>query len=151
MSWSDQFSPLTHWVVGGGEGTWGMIQQRFSSSLFCGRPLDAVLAWAHTFTLWCCPSVISSADHGIAHPPRWHEGWLRGCLGVWHARTMQVSVSCRGNPDPDLCWAGTVYAQGCSPYLKLVTCLNFWPFMISAQMLHVLLVMIVLFSVLTFY
>ena len=33
--------PLTDWVVGG---TWGTIQQRFSSSLFCRRPLWAVLA-----------------------------------------------------------------------------------------------------------
>ena len=35
-------------------------------------------------------------------------------------------------------------------YLKLVTCSNFWPFMlISVLMLFVLLVMILLFSVLT--
>ena len=27
-------------------------------------------------------------------PSRWPEGWFsRGCRGVWHARTMQVSVS----------------------------------------------------------
>ena len=31
-----QVSPLTNWVVGG---TWGKIQQRSSSSLFCERPL----------------------------------------------------------------------------------------------------------------
>ena len=31
-----QFSALTNWVIGG---TWGMIQQRSSSSLFCRWPL----------------------------------------------------------------------------------------------------------------
>ena len=31
------------WLVGG---TWGTIQQRSSSSLFCRRPLWAVLVWA---------------------------------------------------------------------------------------------------------
>ena len=45
-------------------------------------------------TLWCCPSGISSADHGVAHLVRCPEGWLRrGCRGVWHARIMQVSVT----------------------------------------------------------
>ena len=81
---SVQFSPLTDWVVGG---TW-------SSSLYCRRPLWAVLAWADMSTLWCSPSSICSADHGVAHPPRCQEGWFgRGCRGVWHAWTMQVSVS----------------------------------------------------------
>ena len=54
-SWpvSAQFSPLTHWAVGG---TWQTIQQRFSSSVFCSRPLWAVLAaWADMSTLWCLP------------------------------------------------------------------------------------------------
>ena len=37
---------------------------------------------------------ISSADHGVAHPPWCTEGWFcRGCRGVGHARAMQVSVS----------------------------------------------------------
>ena len=63
-------------------------------SFFRRRPLWTVLAWAGMPTLWCCPSSISSADHGVAHPPRCCEGWFwRGCRGVWHARTMQVSVS----------------------------------------------------------
>ena len=44
-----------------------------------------------------CPSSIPSADHGVAHPPRCPEGWFwRGCCGVWHARTMQVSDSPEG-------------------------------------------------------
>ena len=77
---SVQFSPSTDWVVGG---TWRTIQQGFSSSLFCRRPL-----WAS------CPSSISSADHGVVHPSKCPEGWLwRGCRGVWYARIMQVSVS----------------------------------------------------------
>ena len=53
-----------------------MIQQRSSSSLFCRRPLWAVLAWARMSTLWGCPSSISSADHSVTHPPRWPEGWF---------------------------------------------------------------------------
>ena len=45
-------------------------------------------------TLWCCPFSTSSADHGITHPPRGPDGWIqRGCHGMWHARTMQVSIS----------------------------------------------------------
>ena len=88
-----QFIPLTDWVVGG---TWGMIQQESTSSLFCRRPFWAVLAWAGMSILWCCPPSISSVDHGVAHPPRCPEGrsW-RGSRGVWHARIMQVSVSCQ--------------------------------------------------------
>ena len=39
-----QFSPITDWVVGG---TWGTIQRRSSSSLFCRGPLRAVLACPH--------------------------------------------------------------------------------------------------------
>ena len=45
---SVQFSPLTDWVV---RGTWGTIQQRSSASLFCRRPLWAVLTWAGMSTL----------------------------------------------------------------------------------------------------
>ena len=71
-----------------------MIQQRSSSRLFCRRPLWAVLAWAGMFSLWCFPSSISSADFGIAHPPRCPDGWFcRGCRGMGHAQTTQVSVS----------------------------------------------------------
>ena len=75
---SVQFSSLTDWVVGG---TKGSIQQRSSSSLLCRRrPLWAVLAEAGMFTLWCCPSTISSADHSVAHPPRCPEEWFwRAC------------------------------------------------------------------------
>ena len=70
-----------------------MIQWTSSSS-FCGRPLWAVLAWAGMPTLWRCPSSISAADHGIAHPPRCPEGWFqRGSHCMWHAWAMQISVS----------------------------------------------------------
>ena len=91
---SVQFSPLIVWVVGGTRGT---IQQRFSSSLSCRRPLRAVLAsWTGPgmSTLGYCPPRISSADHAVTHPPNCPEGWFwRGCCGVWYARTMPVSVS----------------------------------------------------------
>ena len=46
---SVQFSPFTYWVTAW---TWGTIQQRFSSSLFCRRQSLAVLAWAGMATLW---------------------------------------------------------------------------------------------------
>ena len=45
-------------------------------SLFCKRPLLAVLTRAGMSTLWCCPSSIYSADHGTAHPPTCPEGWF---------------------------------------------------------------------------
>ena len=87
---SVQFSLLIDWVVGE---TLGTIQQRSSFSLFCRRPLRAILAWAGMSALWC-PLSIVSADHNIAHPPRCSKArFKRGCCGAWRARTMQVSVS----------------------------------------------------------
>ena len=77
---SVHFNPLTDWVI---RGTWGMIQQISSSSLFCRRPLWADLAWAGISTLWHCPHSISSADHGITHPQRCPDGcFWRGCCVV---------------------------------------------------------------------
>ena len=56
--------------------------------------MSAVLAWTDLSTLSWWPSSISSADHSVAHPPRYPDGWFwRGCRDVWHARTMQVSIS----------------------------------------------------------
>ena len=53
-----------------------MVQQKSSSSLFFGRLLWAILAWAGMSTLCCCPASSSSPDHGVAHP----EGWFwRSC------------------------------------------------------------------------
>ena len=60
---------LTDWVVGGGGGTWQTIQQRSFPSLYCRRPLWAVLEWPGISNLWCCPSSISPPDHCVAHPP----------------------------------------------------------------------------------
>ena len=86
-----QFSSLTDWVVWRSGRT---IQQWSSSSLFCRRPLWAVLARAGIPTLWRCPSSVSSADHGVVHSPRRSEGsFWRHCCGMWHAWTMQVSIS----------------------------------------------------------
>ena len=45
FSWCVLFSSVP-WPIGSSAGTWGTIQQRSSSSLFCRRPLWAVLAWA---------------------------------------------------------------------------------------------------------
>ena len=50
---SVQLSPFTDWVVGG---TWRTIQLRSSSSLFCRRPVRAVLAWAGMSTLIVHPA-----------------------------------------------------------------------------------------------
>ena len=93
-----------------GEGGTGTIQQRSSSSLFYRRPLWAVLAWARMSTLWCCPSSISSADHGVARLSTSPEGWFwRGCRGVWHVRTMQCSafwqLAVRVPEDPQGSWS----------------------------------------------
>ena len=62
FSWVQSLDRLGH------QGTWQTIQQRFSSCIFCGRFLWAALAWA-VISILCCPSSISSADHGVAHPP----------------------------------------------------------------------------------
>ena len=75
-----QFSPSTDWVM---RGTWGMIQRRSSSSLSCGRPSWAVLAWAGTSTVLHCLSNVSTADCIITHLPRCPEGWFwTGCYNV---------------------------------------------------------------------
>ena len=108
LTWSSrfssaQFSLLTDWVV------WGRHKGRLSRNplpvfffSFCRWPLWAVLAWAGMFTLWCCPSSISSANYGVVHPPRCPEGWFwRGCRRMWHVRTMQsfclLTVARRGS------------------------------------------------------
>ena len=63
---SVQASPLTGWSEG--HERWF---SRLFSSLFCGRLSWAVLAWTGTSVLWqVCPFSISSASHGIIHPPR---------------------------------------------------------------------------------
>ena len=60
---------------------------------FCRRPLWAILAWAGMSTLWCCPSSISSADHGVAHPQRCPEGWFwKGCHSEIKGIKSQVKV-----------------------------------------------------------
>ena len=47
------------------------------------RPSWAFLTWARTSTFRHCPSSISSADHGVAHPARCPEGWFwRSCRGA---------------------------------------------------------------------
>ena len=74
------FSPGTDWVVWV---SWQTIQQRSSSSLFCRRPLWAVLAWAgmsilalpaHSTRIVCresmikkkfCPSIAGLAEVGM--------------------------------------------------------------------------------------
>ena len=95
---SVQFSTLTDRVV---DGAWGTIRQRFSTSLFCGRPLWAVLAWAGMSALSGCPSSISSAYRSVVHPPRCPEGWFwRGCPGVWHSRSLCLLTVARSGS----CW-----------------------------------------------
>ena len=102
-----------------------LLQETFVSSSGMGRYIH----------YWSCPSSISSADHGIAHPLRCPEGWVwRGRRGMWHARTIQVAVSWQLQEevpvDPQgswscstsscwscatyyLRWAGAILAQGC--------------------------------------
>ena len=94
-----QFSSVQSfdWFGLRGWGTWGTIQQRSCSSLFCRRPLWVVLAFAGMSTLWYCPSSISSANHSVHYHPRCLEGWFwRGCHDLWQARTMQISISVFG-------------------------------------------------------
>ena len=91
-----QFSSVRSLDWLGHRGTWGMIQQRPSSSLFCRRALWAVLAWAEMSTLY-----ISSAHHSITNPQRCPEGWFwRGCRGVWHASFCLLTVARRGSCGP---------------------------------------------------
>ena len=110
--------------------------------------------------LWCCPSNIYSAEHGVAYPLSCLEGWFwRGCGAVSWQLPGEVHVDPQRSwscfppsrwSDADFCWAGAIFAQGCSQVLKLVTSSNLWPFVLkSALMLFVLLVMVLLFSVLT--
>ena len=82
-----QVSLLTNWLLGGGH-------EGYPLSVFsAGGPCEQFWHGRGMSTLCRCSSSISSADHGVAHPPRCPEGWFwRGCHGVGHARTMQASV-----------------------------------------------------------
>ena len=70
-------------------GSSGGHEGRFSGDLFAvfsaEGPCELFWHGQGVYSLWCCPSsTFSSADHGVAHPPRCPEG----CRGVWHVRTM---------------------------------------------------------------
>ena len=114
---------LTDWFI---RGTWGVLQQRSSSSVFCRKPLWKVLAWAGMSTLWCCPTSISPTDHGFAYPPRCPEGWFwRGRRGVWHAQTMKVSFSWQSPDevpvDPQRTWSCSAFSSwSCAPGWRCV-------------------------------
>ena len=58
---------------GGGDKTDDSADTLLQSFLLL-RPVWAVLVWAGMSALWCGPSSFSSANHGIAHPPRCPEG-----------------------------------------------------------------------------
>ena len=80
---SVQFNSVS-WSIGSSGGH----EERFSRD-----PLSVFFFFLQGAVV-CCPSVISSADHGITHPLSCTYGWLwRGCHGVWHGRTMQASIS----------------------------------------------------------
>ena len=84
---------VCEWEGGSLGDPWGMILQRSSSCLFCRRQLWSVQAWAEMSTM------MLSIQCFLCWP--WHrlfpmspEGrFWRGCHGVWHAQTMQVSIS----------------------------------------------------------
>ena len=85
----------------------GSSEQKSSSSFFpYRRPLWAALAWAGMSNLKCCPSSISSADHGAFLPPTTalpilHERWFWwDCCGIRHDRAMQSTVAKRGSCGP---------------------------------------------------
>ena len=102
---------------------------------FLQEPLWADLAWTEVSNLWCCPSSNSSADIDIkcfaliwatkltgrykpitflltAHPPMCPEEWFwRGVSWLWHARTVQVSVSWQlrvSTAEPEFVYTRTV-------------------------------------------
>ena len=76
---SVQFSPLADWVIRRD------MKDDSAEILFQSFLQEAVVS------LWCCPSIMSSTDQGITHPPRCPKGWFwRGCCGVWRVRTMRV-------------------------------------------------------------
>ena len=77
----------------GGGGGGGTIQQSSSSSLFCGRPSWAVPARAGKSAPWHCPSSISSADRGVAHPPKvtWMMVFERESFCMRQVWTIRVS------------------------------------------------------------
>ena len=87
-----QFSSVP-WLIGM---SWDM-RDNSAEILFQSFPQEALvssLACAGMSTFWSCPSSIFSADHGVVHLPWCLEGWFWRCFrGVWHVRTMQVSVT----------------------------------------------------------
>ena len=96
---SVQFWPFADWVV---RGTWAMIQQRSSSSLFYRTPLQAVLAWTGMSTLF----LMLFIQHFLCRPRRrppskvpWRMvlerlSWLVICLN--HASYRLLTFAGRG-------------------------------------------------------
>ena len=155
---SDQFCSVP-WLIGSSEGTWGMIQQRSSFSLFCR-------SWSCP-TPSCCscvqvgdekkfsqalgfksldPFFFSISRQGPSFSGIEEDGGDKSLVELElvckvGGAALQDPVKsghcchCWGNPDAHFCWTG-------------VTSSNFWPFMlILTLMLYVLLVMILCFWV----
>ena len=90
-------------------------------------------------TLRRCASSISSADHGIAHPPRHPEAWRmvwRNCRGVWLAWSEPCQfpslVSCQAPGNRDNFFPAVVYSI-IAPFLFFSTLstlksINLWKF-----------------------
>ena len=78
----------------GRRGEWRGDSAEILFHSFLQRPMWVSVEWARMSPLWFCPSSISCANHGVARPPKCPEGWFgRGRRGLWHARTIHVSVS----------------------------------------------------------
>ena len=77
-------------------GRWGNMKDDSAEILFqyvLQELLWAVLAWAGMSILRCCPPFLLPTTVLPTIQPRCPEGrMLRGCHGMWHARTMQISI-----------------------------------------------------------
>ena len=91
---------------------------------FCKRSSWAILARAGMFTLWCCSSSISSADHSFTHPPGCLDGlFWGGCLDsfscfhvkeAWQRKPPLLIQNC-------FCWICTVVLKRVVHSLEFIT------------------------------
>ena len=100
------------------------IQQRSSSRLFLREAILSSSGISRDIHSLMLPikHIISSANHGVAHPPMCSERWFWGtCHGVWHAWSLTMCVSIQSN---FLCWL--IFGVHFHPCVTAVTNKRFW-------------------------
>ena len=89
-------------------GSWGVMRIDPAEILFQSFLQEALVSsfgMGRDVHCWCCLCSIPSADHGVAHHPRWPGlRFGRGYRGVWHASFHLLRAAIRGHCGPTRKW-----------------------------------------------